>query len=67
MHEVITIYDPFLHKEIKWSTWRPRPTEIVPIYVDKYVAYRPMQQRARDGTIVRHRTARIAPHQSDQR
>ncbi len=40
-----------------WShTWMNGPAEKVPVYTDKFRAWRPTQQRPRDGTIVRHKT-----------
>lgn len=40
-----------------WSHhWRPPAGEVVPVYVNKYRAWRPTQQRPRDGTTVRHKT-----------
>jgi hypothetical protein len=56
LYEVTTFWDPFLGRRVNWSTWRNGPAEVIPRYIDKSRAYRPMQQRARDGTVVRHRT-----------
>jgi hypothetical protein len=66
MYELTTFWDPFLGRQVKWSTWRPGPAEVVQTYVDKHTAYRPLQQRARDGTVVRHKKDGIA-RQSSQR
>lgn len=49
MYEVRTFYDPFLKRRVNWSTWRPEPAAVVPVYVDRHVAWRPVQQRPRDG------------------
>jgi hypothetical protein len=66
MYHITGFWDPYLRRQVKWSTWRPEPAEVVPAYVDKHTAYRPLQQRARDGTAVRHKNGGIA-HQSPQR
>jgi hypothetical protein len=66
MYELTTYYDPVLRCQVKWSTWRSGPAEVIPIFADKHTAYRPLQQRARDGTVVRHRNNRI-PHRIDER
>jgi hypothetical protein len=39
-----------------WShRWENGDAKVVPIYVDKFRAWRPTQQRPRDGTVVRHK------------
>ncbi len=40
-----------------WShRWENGDAKIVPSYVSKFRAWRPTQQRPRDGTSVRHKT-----------
>lgn len=53
MHETKTWYCPWLHRDVKFSTWRNGDAEIIPRFVDKSRAWRPTQQRPRDGIIVR--------------
>lgn len=68
MYEVTSYYDPFLGRRINWSRWQPEPAPAIRIYLDKYMAYRPLQQRARDGTVIRHKTNRIAnTHRIEER
>lgn len=55
MYEVRSFWDPYLNRDIKWSTWMNGRAEVIPVYVDKFKAWRPTQQRPRDGTIVRHK------------
>jgi len=55
MHENTVHWDHFLHCYVYWSTWKNGHAEIVPKYVDKFTAWRPTQQRARDGTVVKHK------------
>jgi hypothetical protein len=56
MYEVRTYFDPFLGFDVIYTCWVPGRAPVVPKYIDKSRAYRPTQQRARDGTHVRHRT-----------
>lgn len=55
MHENTLHYD-------RWSgwwwshRWLNGASEKVPVYTSKFRAWRPTQQRPRDGTIVRHKT-----------
>lgn len=56
MHENTSFWDPFLGAMIYWSSWRNGRAAVVPAYVSKFMAWRPTQQRPRDGTVVRHRT-----------
>lgn len=58
MYSVTTYYDPFLRRTVKWSTWKSGPAPVVPVYINKFQIYRPMQQRPRDGTVVRHKRNR---------
>lgn len=39
-----------------WHRYQVPPAAIVPWFVDKSSAWRPVQQRPRDGTVVRHKT-----------
>jgi hypothetical protein len=55
MFHVSEYWDPWRGR-VRWSAWRNEPAEVVPRYVDKSTAYRPIQQRPRDGTVIRHRT-----------
>jgi hypothetical protein len=56
MHENKKHWDPFLGCYVYWSTWLNGRAEVVPAYVSKFRVWRPVQQRPRDGTMVRHRT-----------
>lgn len=56
MHENKKFWDPYLRGYVYWSTWLNGRAEVVPTYVSKFRAWRPTQQRPRDGTVVRHRT-----------
>lgn len=56
MFEVHSYMDPWRGRRIYYSIWKNGNAEVVPKYVDKYRAYRPLQQRPRDGTVVRNRT-----------
>ena len=56
MYKVKSYYDVSLRRMVTWSTWTNDRAEVVPNYVDKFKVYRPLQQRPRDGTVVRHRT-----------
>ena len=56
MHKNVKRWDPFLHCYYYWSSWRNGDAEVVPVYVSKFLPWRPTKQRARDGTVVRHRT-----------
>lgn len=50
------MWDPF-SRQYYWITrWKNGDAEIVPAYVSKWHAWRPTQQRPRDGTRVRHKT-----------
>ena len=49
MYKLVTFYDPVTRRDIVWSVWRPLPAEVVRRFSDKYRAYRPLQQWARDG------------------
>ncbi len=39
-----------------WHRWENGRAPVEPRYVDKHRAWRPIQQRPRDGTVVRHKT-----------
>jgi len=39
-----------------WHRWVNGAAPKVPVYTSKFMAWRPTQQRARDGTIVRNKT-----------
>jgi len=39
-----------------WHRWENGAAPRVPRFVDKFKAWRPIQQRPRDGTTVRHKT-----------
>jgi hypothetical protein len=55
MHENIEHRDPwFGHYWV--HRWINGDAAKVPVYTSKFRAWRPTQQRARDGTIVRHKT-----------
>lgn len=56
MHENTRMWDPYLRCYIYRSTWRNGHARIVPAYISKWKAWRPTQQRPRDGTVVRHKT-----------
>lgn len=56
MHQNTKRWDPFLRCYYYWSRWENGDAEVVPAYVNKFKAWRPTQQRPRDGTVVRHRT-----------
>ena len=55
MHENTLYNDPWLGRW--WShRWVNGDAKKVPVYTSKFRAWRPTQQRPRDGTIVRHKT-----------
>lgn len=56
MHENTRRWDYMSRRYYYWSSWRNGRATVVPAYVDKFKAWRPTQQRPRDGTVVRHRT-----------
>ena len=56
MHENKKHWDPYLRCYIYWSRWLNGRAEVVPAYASKFKAWRPTQQRPRDGTVIRHRT-----------
>ncbi len=39
-----------------WHRWENGRAAVEPRYVDKHQAWRPLRQRPRDGTVVRHKT-----------
>lgn len=39
-----------------WHRYQRPPGKVVPVFTDKSSAWRPVQQRPRDGTAVRHKT-----------
>ena len=54
MHENTLLYSPF--DGWCWSRrWKNGAAALVPVLVSKFRAWRPTQQRARDGTAVRHK------------
>lgn len=55
MHENILQWDPF-SGHYWWHRWRNGEAPVVPAFVSKFTVWRPTQQRARDGTVARHRT-----------
>jgi hypothetical protein len=55
MHENTKHWDPFVRCYVYWSTWQNGRAAVVPVYISKFRAWRPTQQRARDSTIVRHK------------
>jgi len=55
MHENTQHKDPYAGW-YWWHIWKNGDAAVVRNYVSKYRAWRPTQQRARDGTVVRHRT-----------
>lgn len=59
MHENKKHWDTFLRCYVYWSTWQNGRAEVVPGYVSKFRAWRPIQQRPRDGTIIRHKTGAL--------
>lgn len=55
MHENTLRIDPFFGR-YWWHRWVNGDAAVVPVYVSKFQAWRPTQQRPRDGTVVRHKT-----------
>lgn len=55
MHENIQQWSPF-GGWYWWHRWVNGAAEVVQLYVSKFKAWRPTQQRPRDGTVVRHKT-----------
>ena len=55
MHENILQWSPF-DGYYWWHRWVNGRAAKVPVYTNKFKAWRPTQQRPRDGTIVRHKT-----------
>lgn len=39
-----------------WHRWKNGDAAVTPVFVSKFTAWRPTQQRPRDGTVVRHKT-----------
>lgn len=58
MHENTLQWSP-LDGYYWWHRWKNGRAEVVPVYVDKWAAWRPTKQRPRDGTVVRHKTGGI--------
>lgn len=56
MHKNSSVWDPYLGAMRYWSAWMNGRAARLPRYVSKFKAWRPIQQRPRDGTVVRHRT-----------
>ena len=56
MHENTRHWWPFDRIWYWTHNWKNGDASKVPQYVDKFQAWRPLQQRARDGTAVRHKT-----------
>ena len=55
MHINTWYCDPFFGSY--WShRWENGDAPKVPVYTSKFQAWRPRQQRPRDGTVVRHKT-----------
>lgn len=54
MHENILQWSP--DGWYWWHRWINGNSAKVPVYTSKFRAWRPTQQRPRDGTIVRHKT-----------
>lgn len=55
MHENIEKRDPWFG--VYWlHSWRNSAAAVIPVYENKFRAWRPTQQRPRDGTVVRHKT-----------
>jgi len=55
MHENTLQYSPF-DGWYWWHRWKNGDAAVIPFYADKSEAWRPTQQRPRDGTMVRHKT-----------
>jgi hypothetical protein len=55
MHEN-TLHPDFEGGFYWWHRWINGEAPVVKEYVDKFRAWRPLQQRPRDGTVVRNRT-----------
>lgn len=55
MHDNILFHNPF-DGWYWWHRWINGEAPKVPSYVDKFRAWRPTSQRARDGTKNRHKT-----------
>lgn len=56
MWENTRYLDPVDRRWRWWHRWKNGDASIIPGYVSKYTVWRPKQQRARDGTVVRHKT-----------
>lgn len=50
MHENTQHQDPVTRQVYWWHRWVSDPAEVVRRFVNKFRAWRPLQQRARDGT-----------------
>ena len=55
MHENILQWSPWMGYWW-WHRWVNGDAPRIPVYVDKFKAWRPLQQRPRDGTVVRNKT-----------
>lgn len=55
MHENIRQWDPW-SGWYWWHRWQNGDAALIPAFVSKFRAWRPLQQRPRDGTIIRHKT-----------
>jgi hypothetical protein len=55
MHENILQWNPW-GGYWWWHRWVNGDAPKVPVYTSKFKAWRPIQQRPRDGTVVRHKT-----------
>lgn len=55
MHENILQWSPF-DGYYWWHRWVNGAAARIPAFVSKFRAWRPVQQRSRDGTVVRHKT-----------
>lgn len=55
MHENTLHHDPW-SGWYWWHRWINGDSARIPSFVSKFRAWRPLQQRPRDGTVVRHKT-----------